>query len=125
MAEKHIIKLTEQEAVVKLYTANSSGNTITVSLESDLTKSGETYVAGQSQVTIKKIFWGTKNNKHIDLRRGVIASPGTWHGHYYLVNSGSYDFVGFVDNLYATGDIQVVSDGEFHMMLLLSKGGWL
>lgn len=124
MAEKHIIKLTEGEAVIKLYTALSSGNTIVVSLENDLTLPGETYVAGQSQATIRKIFWGTKTNKHIDLRRGVLSSPGTWHGHYYLMTSGSYDFVGFVDNTYSTGDVQVISDGEFHMLLVLGKTGW-
>ena len=124
MAEKHIIKLTEGEAVVKIYTTESAGNTIVISLENDLTKENQTYVAGTSAVTIKKIFWGAKKDKQIDLQRGVIETPGTWHGHYYLLNSGTYDFVGFVDDLYATGDIQVISDGPFHMILVLGKEGF-
>jgi len=124
MANKHVIKLTENEAVVKVYATDAAGNTITISLQSDLTKQGETYTAGTSAVTIRKIFWGTKNNKHIDLQREVIASPGTYHGHYYFINAGTHDYVGFVDDLYKTGDIRVVSDGPFHMILVLGKEGF-
>jgi hypothetical protein len=124
MANLHVIKLTESEAVVKIYDTNNNGNTINVSLEDDLTKSGQTFVSGTSKVTIQKLFWGVKSNKHIDIRRAVIEEANTYHGHYYLNNSGSYDYVGFVDNLYATGDIQVISDGEFHLILVLGKSGW-
>ena len=124
MANLHVIKLTESEAVVKIYDTNNNGNTINVSLEDDLTKSGQTFVSGTSKVNIQKIFWGVKSNKHIDIRRGVIETPNTYHGHYYLTNSGSYDYVGFVDNLYDTGDIQVISDGEFHLILVLGKSNW-
>jgi hypothetical protein len=35
-----------------------------------------------------------------------------------------YDFVGFVDDLYKTGDIQVIADGEFHIILVLGKEGF-
>ena len=124
MAEKHIIKLTESEAVVKLYTTQSAGNTIVISLENDLTKENETYTANTSAATIKKIFWGAKKDKQIDLRRGVMEAPGTYHGHYYFTNSGVHEFVGFVDDLYKHGDIQIISDGAFHMILVIGKEGF-
>ena len=119
MAEIHYLKRDKNEAVVKVYSSQSAGETVDIAL-SDLVSSGETYTAGDANVTVKEIFWGVKPNKHIDVNRwdGVAS-----HGHYYLVGANSHDFVGFVDNAYSDADIRMVSDGPFHVILKLSKTG--
>ena len=117
MANIHYLKRSHNEAVIKVYVTNSSGDTVDVAL-SDLAASGETFDAGTASVTIKEIFWGCKHNKHIDISRWDGA---TAHGHYYFVNSGSHEYVGFVDNVYSDRDIRIICDGEFHCIMKLTK----
>jgi hypothetical protein len=124
MAQKHILKLTETEAVLKCYITNPAGGTIDISLQTDLTGDDETFI-GDPIVTIQEIFWGAKKDKQIDLTRIVPSDPTGVHGHYYLTNSGSYDFVGFVDSTYASKDIRIIGDGAFHVIIKLRKvQGW-
>ncbi len=117
MASIHYLKRDNNEAVIKVYVTASSGDTVDVAL-SDLVAASETFDASTASVTIKEIFWGCKNNKHIDISRwdGVDA-----HGHYYFVNSGSHEYVGFVDDVYSNRDIRIVGDGEFHCIMKLTK----
>jgi len=125
MASKHILKLTEHEAVLKCYLTAGSGGIVDISLSTDLTRTNEVYSPTESKVFIKSLFWGVKNNKHIDVSR-ITVPPNTLHGHYYLSNTGSYDYggFGFTDNLYPDKDIRITSDGEFHLVIVLTKSGW-
>ena len=121
MSQKHILKLSDTECVIKCYKNDSAGGEIKIDIETDLLLPGETFDANTASVTIQEIYWGAKKDKQIDLSRTVSSSSNTIHGHYYLTNSGSYDFVGFVDNAYDNGDIVINGDGPFHMILKLRK----
>lgn len=121
MSDKHLIKLTESEAVVKCYSTVSTGGSIDITLMPDLTSSTQVYNAGISGVTIKSMYWGTKPGKSIHIHRLV---SGVAHGHYYLDGSGYYEFKGFVDNTYQTYDLRIDFEGEFHCILVLAKHGW-
>jgi hypothetical protein len=105
------------EAVIKVYVTDSSGDTVDIAL-SDLISNGETYTAADASVTIKEIHWGCKVNKHLDISRWDGVAP---HGHYYLVNSGSLEMKGFVDNVYSDRDIRIIGDGPFHCIMKLTK----
>ena len=141
MAKIHILKNSETEAVVKVYTTESAGETIDLDLETVLTTSKQVYVAGAgdgaetdghfaqytgSHVFITGIWWGLKKDKQLDIQR-IITQPSTVHSHYYLINAGFYDFDhhGFADRIYATKDIRFVFDGPGHVILKLRKFGWL
>lgn len=124
MALKHILKLTESEAIIKCYKNDPAGGTIDISLQTDLTRPNEVYVPSVSKATIKAIYWGTKQNKQLDIVRVVPEDITGVHSHYYFANSGSYEFGGFVDNIYAEKDIRVIGDGAFHVIFVLSKSGW-
>ena len=125
MALKHILKLTDTEAVLKCYLTNSNGGTVDISLETDLTSTGQTYDSNTVNVGIQEIFWGAKKDKQIDITRVVPEDPNGVHGHYYLINCGSYDFDGFVDDTYEDRDIRIVADGPCHVILKLRKTrGW-
>jgi hypothetical protein len=120
MAEVHYLKKSHNEAVLKCYKTDSSGGTINVALSS-LATSDEVFDANNAVVTIKEIFWGSKKDKQIDLTRIVPSDPAGTHGHYYFINCGSHEYVGFTDDAYANSDIQIVGDGPFHMILKLTK----
>jgi len=143
MAKLHILKNTESEAVVKVYTDNSSGETINISLQNDLTKATQEYVAGSadideataggfatytgSHVIITGIWWGAKDGKRVDIERIMDPVGPTYHNHYYLIGAGYYDFKahGFADRIYAHKDIAVkFQGGEGHCILRLTKAGW-
>ena len=130
MANVHTIKKTNREVVLKIYSTESSGQTIQIPLSANTIKlDSETYVPSTSSfqgstLTIKEIFWGAKKDKQIDLTRVDNAVANTVHGHYYLLNSGHYKFDGFVDNTYANGALRVISDGPFHLVLVLHKDGY-
>ncbi len=117
MPNIHYLKRSRNEAIVKMYSTESSGETIDLAL-STLIASGETFDSGSASVTIKEIFWGCKSGKQIDLTRWDGVEE---HGHYYFLNSGSYEYNGFVDNVYAERDIRVVLDGPGHVILKLTK----
>lgn len=121
MAEKHILKLSTTECVIKCYKTDSAGGEIRININEDLLVEGESFDANTVSVTIQEIFWGAKKDKQIDLSRTTEVGGNSIHGHYYLTNSGSYDFVGFVDNTYDNGDIIISGDGPFHMILKLRK----
>jgi len=126
MANKHILKLTDTEAVLKLYTTSPTGNTIDISLQTDLTANGQTWV-GNAHVGIQYIAWGAKKDKEIDITRIITPANNEVHGHYYLINAGVMDFngQGFVDDVYASKDIRVTLDGEGHVIIKLRKQhGW-
>jgi len=123
MAAKHILKATEHEVVNKVYETASAGNTHDISLSTDLKLSSETFDASTANVTIQEIYWGAKKDKQIDLTRIADPVANTVHGHYYLINGGHYNFVGFVDDVYANSDIRVTGDGPFHVILKLRKSG--
>jgi len=117
MSSIHYLKRSHNEAVIKVYVTDSSGDTVDVAL-SDLAAAGETFDSGTASVTIKEIFWGCKVNKHVDVSRWDGA---TAHGHYYFVNSGSHEYTGFVDNVYSGRDIRIIGDGPFHVIMKLTK----
>ena len=123
MAAKHILKATEQEVVIKIYESASAGNTHDISLSTDLKLSSETFDANTANVTIQEIYWGAKKDKQIDISRISDPDANTIHGHYYLINGGHYNFVGFVDDTYANSDIRITGDGPFHVILKLRKSG--
>jgi hypothetical protein len=143
MALKHILKHSETEIVMKCYVLDSNGGTIDISLQNDITKPTQVYVTptnipnesgdgnglGQffeytgSRVYITGIWWGLKSGKQLDITR--VISPSVVHGHYYLLNSGFYEFKDFSDRVYANRDIRLVFDGPGHCILRLRKEGWL
>lgn len=143
MAKKHILKNTNSEVVLKIY-STSNGETIDISLEDELTNATEVYVAptsvpdestglfipeySGSHVFITGIWWGLKVGKQLDITRIITpGDPDIVHGHYYLVNSGVHNFRtdgGFVDRVYAQKDIRLIFDGPGHCILRLSKHGW-
>lgn len=138
---KHILKLTHNEAFVKCYTTLSAGEDINISLQNDLTLPTEVYVPGSadideattgsfanfsgSHVFITGIWWGAKDGKRVDVTR--VVSEGVHHNHYYLIGAGHYNFKqeGVADRIYAHSDLRVsFIGGEGHCILRLSKMGW-
>jgi hypothetical protein len=145
MALKHILKHTETEIVFKCYqTANGGGN-VDLSIQTDCTKSTQVYVAPisvpdetgvnglgpfveytGSRVYITGIWWGCKQNKKLDITRIIATTPSlVEHGHYYLYDTGFYDFTDFSDRVYANKDIRLAFDGPGHCIIRLRKEGWL
>lgn len=126
MANKHILKLTTTEAVVKCYVTDAAGANVDISLENDLTASGQTFSNVNVEVTIAEIYWGLKSGKQLDLTRIITPANNEVHSHYYLLNAGSYNFQGFVDDVYGSKDIRLVFDGPGHCILKLRKtSGWV
>jgi hypothetical protein len=122
MANIHVLKNTHNEVVLKIYSTESAGQTISANLDSSyIALDNEQFVGDESEVTVREIFWGAKKDKQIDLTRVIDHGANTVHGHYYLLNSGEHKFVGFVDNAYANSDIRIISDGPFHMIIKLGK----
>ena len=121
MASIHYFKRAAGEAVVKIYETAASGNTIELDI-ANLISDGQTFDAATANVTIKEIFWGVKHNHFIDISRKERGGTDV-HGHYYLVNAGSYDYDGFVDDVYSERNIQVDFDGPGHVVLKLNKTG--
>ena len=139
MSLKHIIKHTETEIVFKCYVNDAGGGSIDLSLQNDMTKSTQQYVAPSSvpvetgggffdytgsRVFITGMWWGTKQNKHLDITRIIDTVGPVLHGHYYLLNAGSYDFHDFSDRVYANKDIRLTFDGQGHCIIRLRKEGW-
>lgn len=141
MSKIHILKNSETEAVVKVYTTEPSGETIDISLETWLTTPKQVYVTGAndspetdghfalytgSHVFITGIWWGLKKDKQLDITRIVDAVTPTLHSHYYLINGGQYEFDhhGFADRIYAHKDFRLIFDGPGHCILKLRKIGW-
>lgn len=140
---KHILKLSHNEAVVKVYTTLSAGENIDISLQNDLTLPNEVYVAGTSDIDeaanggfahytgshaiITGIWWGAKDGKQVDITRIVNPTGPVLHNHYYFIGAGHYDYKseGMADRIYAHKDIRVsFIGGEGHCIIRLSKMGW-
>jgi len=121
MASIHIIKNVPHEAVLKCYLTDSAGGNLDINISSLAINGNETYINNVSQATIKAIYWGAKKDKQLDVTRLITSANGEVHGHYYLLNSGSYVFTGFVDNVYAEKNIRIIADGAFHLTLVLGK----
>ena len=139
MALKHVIKHTETEIVFKCYVTDSAGGTIDLSLETDMTKSTQVYVAPTSvpdetggalvnytgsRVFITGIWWGLKKDKQLDITRILNPTGPVLHSHYYFLNSGFYDYDDFSDRVYANKDVRLVFDGPGHCIIRLRKEGW-
>jgi len=139
MALKHIIKHTETEIVFKCYITESSGGTVDLSVQNEMTKSTQVYVAPTSvpdetaggffnytgsRVYITGIWWGLKKDKQLDITRIVNPTGPVLHGHYYFINTGSYDYRDFSDLVYANQDIRMIFDGPGHCIIRLRKEGW-
>jgi hypothetical protein len=139
MALKHIIKHTETEIVFKCYITDNSGGVVDISLQNEMTKNTQQYVAPisipdetegdfvdytGSRAYITGIWWGLKVGKQLDISR-IITPPSTLHGHYYFVNAGSYHYSGFSDRVYANKDLRLTFDGPGHCIIELRKEGWL
>lgn len=140
MALKHILKNSDTEAVVKCYITNSNGGEIDISLQNDLTKASQVYVTPTSipdeteeggffdytgsHVFITGIWWGLKKDKQLDITRILNSQTNEVHGHYYLTNSGFYEFTSFADRVYATRDVRLVFDGPGHCIIKFRKAGW-
>lgn len=121
MASIHYLKRSEGEAVVKIYTTESAGATIELDI-ANLVSDGQTFDANTANVTIKEIYWGAKKDKQIDVSRKQRGGSDI-HGHYYFLGAGSYDYSGFVDDVYSERNIQVLLDGPGHVILKLTKTG--
>lgn len=141
MAQKHLLKLTETEAILKCYVVAPEGGSIDISVQNDLTKSTQEYVAPTSipnessngltipqytgsRVYITGIWWGLKKDKQLDITRIIDPVAPTLHSHYYLLNSGVYEYRDFYDRIYANKDIRLIFDGAGHCILRLRKEGW-
>ena len=139
MSLKHIIKHTETEIVFKCYITDSAGGNVDLSLQTDMTKSTQSYVAPTSipdetggglvtytgsRVFITGIWWGLKKDKQLDITRILNPTGPVLHSHYYLLNSGYYDYKDFSDRVYANKDIRLTFDGPGHCILRLRKEGW-
>ena len=141
MSKIHILKNTETEAVVKVYTTEQP-DTIDFDLNTWLTKSTQQWVAPTSiptedgtflnytgsRVYIAGIYWGLKAGKQLDIQRIIDPVAGTVHNHYYLINAGFYDFTtagGFTDRIYPNKNIRFVFDGPGHCIVKLRKEGWV
>ena len=139
MALKHILKNTETEIVYKCYITDSGGGTIDISVQNDCTKASQVYVAPTSipdetndgffdytgsRVYITGLWWGLKKDKQLDITRIINPTGPVLHGHYYLTNSGFYDYTDFSDRVYANRDIRLVFDGPGHCIIRLRKEGW-
>lgn len=140
MALKHVIKKTETEVVFKCYIMDSAGGNIDISVQNDCTKTDtQVYVEPTSipnesadgffnytgsRVYITGIWWGLKKDKQLDITRIVNPTEPVLHGHYYLTNSGVYDYKDFSDRVYANRDIRLAFDGPGHCIIRLRKEGW-
>jgi hypothetical protein len=139
MSLKHVIKHTEHEIVFKCYTTDSQGGTIDLSVQNDMTKSTQVYVAPTSvpdetgggfveytgsRVYITGLWWGLKSGKQLDVTRIINPTGPVLHGHYYLLNTGAYEFNEFSDRVYANKDIRLIFDGPGHCVVQLRKEGW-
>ena len=141
--KKHILKLTHNEAVMKVYTTLSAGENIDISLQNDLTLPNEVYVPGSadideatsgdfanysgSHVFITGIYWGAKDGKQVDIMRVINPTGPVLHNHYYLIGAGNYDLKGdgIADRIYAHKDLRIsFVGGEGHCIIRLSKMGW-
>ena len=121
----HQLKNTPTETVLKIYRTNSNGGTVTIEPDSvKVANSGQRFVGNQSQLHIKEIYWGCKKDKQLDISRVNDPVANTVHGHYYLTNSGHYNYSGFTDNVYANCAIRIDGDGPFHVILKLHKNGY-
>ena len=140
MSLKHIIKHTETEIVFKCYQTAGGGANVDLSIQNDMTKSTQVYVAPTSvpdetgggffnytgsRVYITGIWWGCPANKKLDVTRIIATTPSVVeHGHYYLKDTGYYDFTDFSDRVYANRDIRLAFDGPGHCIIRLRKEGW-
>jgi hypothetical protein len=145
MALKHVIKHTETEIVFKCYQTSNGGGNVDLSLENEMTKSTQVYVTPTSvpdetgvnglgpfveytgsRVYITGLWWGCRQNQRLDITRIISTSPSVVeHGHYYLRDTGFYDFTNFSDRVYANKDIRLAFDGPGHCIVRLRKEGWL
>lgn len=142
MSTKHILKHSETEVVLKCYITASEGGIVDISVQNDLTKSTQVYVAPTSvpnefnnglmipeytgsRVSITGIWWGLKANKQLDITRIIDPVAPTLHSHYYLINTGFYEYHDFSDRVYANKDIRLIFDGPGHCILRLRKEGWV
>ena len=142
MSKIHILKNTETEAVVKVYTT-SQPDVIDLSLQTWLTKSTQVWVAPTSipdettgtfvtnytgsRVYITGIWWGLKDGKQLDIQRIIDPVVPTVHNHYFLLGAGYYDYTtqgGFADRIYANKDLRFSFDGPGHCIVRLRKEGW-
>lgn len=139
MALKHILKHTESEIILKCYLIDNGGGTIDISVENDCTKSTQVYVTPTSipdetaggffnytgsRVYITGIWWGLKVGKQLDITRIINPTGPVLHGHYYLTNTGHYNYTDFSDRVYANRDIRMIFDGPGHCIISLRKEGW-
>ena len=119
MANIHYLKRAGGEAVVKIYTTESAGETIELDI-ANLVADNETVDANSAHVSIREIYWGAKKDKQIDISRKQRGGSDV-HGHYYFTDSGSYDYTGFVDDVYPERNFQVLLDGPGHVIMKLIK----
>jgi len=141
MSKIHVLKNSETEAVLKVYTTEQSGESIDISLQTWLTTSKQVYVTGAndsseidghfaqytgSHVFITGIWWGLKKDKQLDITRIIDPVTPVLHSHYYLLNAGQYEFDhhGFTDRIYANKDLRLTFDGPGHCILKMRKIGW-
>lgn len=141
MATKHVIRNTETEIIFKCYITASTGGSIDISIQNDMTKSTQVYVTPDSipdestgtyvnytgsRAYITGIWWGVKSGKQLDIVRVLDPVTPTLHNHYFFTDSGVHDFAGadFSDRIYANKDIRLTFDGPGHCILRLRKEGW-
>jgi hypothetical protein len=143
MALKHILKHTDTEIVFKCYVVDSAGGTVDLSIQNEMTKNTQVYVAPTSipdetgvnglgpfveytgsRVYITGVWWGMKKDKQLDITRIVNPTGPVLHGHYYLLGSGFYTYTDFSDRVYANNNIRLIFDGPGHCIIRLRKEGW-
>lgn len=141
MSKIHILKNTETESVVKIYTTVQP-DIIDLDLQTWLTKPTQQWVEPVSipnesdglfkeytgsRVYITGIWWGLKDGKQLDIQRVLDPVAGTVHNHYFLLGAGHYDYSaegGFADRIYANHNLRFVFDGPGHCIVKLRKEGW-
>ena len=119
MADKHIIKLTNDKAVIKAYSSSGAGSIIDISIATDLKLPSETFSLANAEVHIDEIYWTNKQNKDVTLSRFGIDLMQ--QGHYFLAQNGHFNFIGFRDNTYKDHDFRISFGGEGTIILVLSK----
>jgi hypothetical protein len=119
MSDKHIIKLTNNSAVVKLYQNSPSGGVVNVSLSTDLLRAGETFNASLVDVHLTQLYWSCRQNKDVVIQR--VAPDTSLHGDYYLNGSGHFKFNGFRDSTYPNYNFRATFSGEGTVILVLAK----
>lgn len=117
MATVHILKNTNQRAVVKVYNDNGPA-TVDVSFASLL--KGDEENIGTYKAHIRALYWGVKNSHDVTVGR---YNGTNIEGETFLTGAGEVEYfgAGFTDNTYETLPVQVIFSGAGSVILDITK----